>query len=186
MDGEAFDAEVAAGWALAGEGGEAAENAVLGHFREMAGRYAAEPRMAFHLASALDFAGEEAAAIPLYEAAILADLPDDELAQALTQLGSSLRNVGRHADAVAVLSAARSRYPGDAAIAAFLALALSSAGHPVRAVRTLVATLVDEVDSPEVARYGRVLRLYAAGLGEPPGPGSGADSGEGPSEPARD
>jgi hypothetical protein len=79
---------------------------------------------AFERACAHDAAGEEAQAIPHYERALAGGLPAEVKPRAQLGLGSSLRNVGRVAEAVAVLEAAVREHPTDAALKSFLALAL--------------------------------------------------------------
>ena len=85
-------------------------------------------REAVEEAFAHDRAGREAEAIPCYEQALELGLPDALRQQALLGLGSSLRNVRRHADAVRVLEAAVAEYPDHGGLRFFLALARWSAG----------------------------------------------------------
>lgn len=82
----------------------------------------------YKLACACDREGREAAAIPLYVAALKAGLDGDDRAGALLGLGSSLRNVGRPRDAARLLAAACHAYPDHLAMRLFLALALHDAG----------------------------------------------------------
>jgi tetratricopeptide (TPR) repeat protein len=110
-----------------------------------------------------DREGLEAEAIPLYERAIEEGLTDDELASALLGLGSSLRNVGRHDDAVAILEDGCARFPDHAALRTFLALARWSRGEHAGSVRELVEALV-RADAPGMRRYERAIRGYAAEL----------------------
>ena len=63
-----------------------------------------DPRLMFEWASALDAGGHEAQAVAAYETALRGGLREPHRHQALIQLGSSLRVVGRPADAVSVLS----------------------------------------------------------------------------------
>ena len=76
----------------------------------------------------------------------------------MLQLGSSLRNVGRIDEAVALLEDARRDYPDFRPLRAFLALALNSAGRPEDALSELLNAIADEGD------YERSLRAYAAAL----------------------
>lgn len=102
-----------------------------------------------------DTAGREAQAIPLYEQALDAGLAGELRARCLLQLGSSLRNVGRTAEAVALLEDARTEFPQFRPLRAFLALALHSAGRDEDALRELLLTIADE------GEYERSLRAYA-------------------------
>ncbi|HET7568138.1 MAG TPA: tetratricopeptide repeat protein [Gaiellaceae bacterium] len=105
-----------------------------------------------------DSAGREEEAIPLYEQALAAGLAGELRARCLLQLGSSLRNVGRVDDAVALLAEARREFPDFRPLRAFLALALHSAGRDREALRELLETIADE------GQYERSLRGYAAEL----------------------
>lgn len=120
-----------------------------------------DPRAAYEYASAFDFAGREAEAAPLYERALAGGLEPDIERQATIQYASTLRNLDRAAEAVDLLRAAAARYPGDAAVTAFLALALSSAGNHPAAVRELLELVIDRVDDPSLRQYSRSLRAYA-------------------------
>jgi tetratricopeptide (TPR) repeat protein len=103
-----------------------------------------------------DSAGREDQAIPLYEQALAAGLGGELRARCLLQLGSSLRNVGRIEEAVALLQDARQEFPEFRPLRAFLALALHSAGRDGEALRELLETIADE------GEYERSLRAYAA------------------------
>jgi tetratricopeptide (TPR) repeat protein len=106
-----------------------------------------------------DTAGRAAQAIPLYEQALAAGLDGETRARCLLQLGSSLRNVGRIDESVALLQDARREFPTFRPLRAFLALALHSAGRDVEALRELLEAIADE------GEYERSLRAYAAELG---------------------
>ncbi|MCK6080715.1 tetratricopeptide repeat protein [Microbacterium sp. EYE_5] len=115
-----------------------------------------DARALFERASVEDFLGEEAAAIPLYRAALDAGLTSPLRSQAIIQLASSLRNVGDASGAIAVL---RRMPAGDAlagAAGGFRALALYDDDKPARALRTALDALAGEVPM-----YSRALRAYA-------------------------
>jgi tetratricopeptide (TPR) repeat protein len=118
---------------------------------------------AYERASAHDCEGREAEAIPHYREAIELGLGDDDLAGALLGLRSSLRHVGEAGEAVEVLAGACARFPENAALPAFYALALWSAGRQPEAVRTLLDALI-RFGPSEVAGYERALRLYTEEL----------------------
>lgn len=117
----------------------------------------------FELASAYDWVAREADAIPLYEAAIDVGLEGDRDRQARIQLGSSLRNVGRAEEAVAVLDDALRLYPGSAAVRCFLALALADAGEARRAAAVALDAALNAGDG-DLDEYRRPLERYAADL----------------------
>jgi len=92
----------------------------------------------FERASALDYAGHEAEAEPLYRAALAAGLDERRRRLAVIQLASTVRNLGRAAESVDLLRTEIARVgPRDElheARVAFLALALVDADQPVSAV----------------------------------------------------
>lgn len=105
-----------------------------------------------------DSAGREDEAIPLYEQALAAGLSGELRARCLLQLGSSLRNVDRVEEAVALLADARREFPDFRPLRAFFALALHSAGRDRDALRERLEAIADEGD------YAKSLRAYAAEL----------------------
>lgn len=100
----------------------------------------------FEEACAHDRAGREEAAIPCYREALAGGLADPLRPQALLGLGSSLRNVRRHSEAVEVLEGACAEYPAHAGLRMFHALALRSAGREREAFQALGRLVVDELD----------------------------------------
>ncbi len=111
----------------------------------------------FQQACACDREGREAEAIPHYERALARGLPPSERAGALLGLGSSLRNVGRHEDAARLLAAAVNEFPDDAALKAFLALALYSRHDEAAAMRALLDLVIAHAP---VGGYARALTEY--------------------------
>lgn len=112
---------------------------------------------AYRQACACDAQGLEAEAIPHYERALAAGLAPEDRRGALLGLGSSLRNVGRHPEAVQVLTAAVAEFPGYPALACFRALAEHTAGRPAAALATLLDVALAHVD---LDGYGRALAGY--------------------------
>lgn len=108
-----------------------------------------------------DRAGREEEAIPCYEEALELGLPDPLRQQALLGLGSSYRNVLRHADAIALLRGAVEEYPDDDALGVFLALALWSGGREREAMQSLGRVAVETAD---LRGYGRAASRYFAQL----------------------
>jgi tetratricopeptide (TPR) repeat protein len=118
-------------------------------------------RAAVEEAFAHDRAGREDEAIPCYERALELGLPDPLRQQALLGLGSSLRNVRRHGEAVKVLDAAVAEYPDHGGLRFFLALAHWSAGAEHEAMRVMGGLALDEAD---LRGYRRAAELYLSEL----------------------
>lgn len=118
----------------------------------------------FELASAHDGAGMAEEAATLYERAAAAGLAEvDEALDAHRQIqhASTLRNLGRLDEALAMLHAAPEHPEVGAARAAFIALTLHDAGRHSEALRVAIDALV-----PTMPLYRRALTEYAALLTE--------------------
>ena len=138
--------------------------ATIDHFCALVEQHPGDAYYLYEYAGAFDFAGREAEAAPLYEAAFAAGLNGDDLRRGLIQYGSTLRNLGRDDDAVAALRRADQEFPGQASVTAFLALALTSAGRGPEAVALLLNLALDRIPAEDLQRYQRALRAYAAEL----------------------
>jgi Tetratrico peptide repeat len=121
----------------------------------------ASPVGQFELACALDSTGHPERAVPLYRAALSVGLVGIRRRRANIQLASSLRNLGNPTEAAALLSAEVSADSNelDAAVQAFLALALADLGHEREALSVSLAAL-----STYLPRYNRSLARYASEL----------------------
>jgi hypothetical protein len=119
----------------------------------------------FELASANDSIGREAAAEPLYRRALAAGLPATQRRRATIQLASTLRNLGRHDESVALLVAERGMPSDDLddAVAAFLALSLTEVGRDREAAGLALTAL-----ARHLPRYTRSVTAYARELMEKP------------------
>ncbi|MCJ1715171.1 tetratricopeptide repeat protein [Curtobacterium sp. VKM Ac-2922] len=124
---------------------------------------------AFELGGACDSGGHEAEADVHYAAATAQGLDTADpvrAAQMVVQHASTLRNLGRVDEAIAMLDAAPEHPATGAAPRVFLALALHSAGRSDEALRVAI-----EAIEPTLPRYHRSVRAYAAALTEPADPG---------------
>lgn len=130
--------------------------------RLAAERPAGDARALFERAGSYDSAGREAEAEPLYRAALAAGLDAEFRPQAVIQLASTIRNLGKTEESIILLREEYERAePGgmrDAA-AAFYALALSSAGEERRAVAIALDAL-----APHLPLYRRSVSEYASEL----------------------
>lgn len=156
MTGE-WDARVDAFWRTVED--MPADQVLPGMRRIVAERPADDPAAVYEWASAHDYLGREDAAIPLYEAALAQGLSGERRPQAVIQLASSLRNVGRAEEAVQLLQGlSTDPVTGDAA-QAFLALSQWSAGRPAEALQTALTAL-----SRTLPLYRRSIERSAAEL----------------------
>lgn len=118
-----------------------------------------DPRGPFELGGANDSAGNEDAAAELYERAIELGISGRSRAALDIQYASTLRNLGRTAEAVAVLERSERHPDLGAAPDAFLALALHSAGRSPEALAIAIEALI-----PFLPKYHRSLTGYAGEL----------------------
>jgi cyanophycin synthetase len=129
--------------------------------------HAAHPgdaRIAYELAGAHDSAGAEATAVPLYEEALSTGLREPHRHRAQLQLASSLRNLGRLEEALAVVDDVAARHPESLGAAAFRALVRHDTGGSTVALSELLASVAATSGDPDVVRYRRALTAYAAEL----------------------
>ncbi len=109
-------------------------------------------------AGALDSTGHSDLAVPLYQQALDLGLTGERRRQAVIQMASSLRNLGRADESVALLTDELNAGSDelDSAVRAFLALALVDVGREREAVSVAITALV-----PHLPRYQRSLANYA-------------------------
>jgi hypothetical protein len=158
-----FEAGLAAAWASIDSYEDDEEG-----FRALVDRLVADapPAVAaFERACAFDSTGHSDAAVPLYREALARGLAGYRRRRATIQLASSLRNLGRSAESVELLSAELAT-PVDAeaatledAVRGFLALALTDVGRAPEAVSLALTAL-----APHLPRYQRSLGAYARDL----------------------
>jgi len=120
---------------------------------------ASDGRAAFELAGMYDSMGFEVEAGAEYERALTLGLDEARHAQLAVQYGSTLRNLGRLDEAIAVLSAAPVHESTGSAPRVVLALALHSAGRKDEALRVAIEAQIDALP-----QYQRSMRAYAAAL----------------------
>lgn len=156
---ESLEREINLGTALLRSGDE---NGAIAYFSDLAQRNPGSGRVYFEYAGAYDYAGYEKNAISLYQTALRLGLEESYRKRALVQLGSSLRNLGKHDEAIDLLRDACKEFPDYAPLKIFYALALFSMGDKTAAFTTLLkATVLEDVDG-----YQRALRYYADEINE--------------------
>lgn len=112
----------------------------------------------FERAASLDSTGHSDLAVPLYRQALDLGLHGERRRRAVIQMASSLRNLGRASESVALLTAEQEVQSDDLddAVSAFLALALVDTGREREAVSLVLTAL-----SRHMTRYRRSLSNYA-------------------------
>ncbi|MET9495489.1 tetratricopeptide repeat protein [Streptomyces sp. NPDC006552] len=162
-----FEERIAAAWdTFDGHGDTEAAGA---EFRALidtvvAGLPDSSPVGPFERACAFDSTGHSDRAVPLYQEALRRGLTGYRGRRAKIQLASSLRNIGRAAEGVALLEPelTASSDELDDAVRACLALCLSSLGRDREGLSLVLGAL-----APHLPRYQRSMAAYARALVQP-------------------
>ncbi|GGR95073.1 hypothetical protein GCM10010252_37260 [Streptomyces aureoverticillatus] len=166
---EDWERRVAAAWGdIDAYGEDRAEE-----FRELIGKLAAElpadsPVAPFERACAYDSTGHSDKAVPLYQEALARGLTGYRRRRTVIQLSSSLRNLGRAEEGIALLTPELDAEHDelDDAVRATLALCLADAGRAREGVGLAVGAL-----ARHLPRYQRSMANYGRELAEPAEPG---------------
>ena len=118
-----------------------------------------DPLGLFEWASVHDFLGLEPEAISIYKQAVHSGLDGLKREKAVIQLASSLRNVGKPSEAVALLESATFSVVTEGAAKAFLALAHLDAGNPSKAMSLALLEFY-----PSGGLYEWSIKFYATDL----------------------
>lgn len=122
------------------------------------------PRVAYELAGAYDTAGDEARAATLYQEAMAGGLDGDVRRRCALQYGSTLRNLDRIEESLAVFAQARAEFPDSVSLGVFEALSLHADGQSNTAMARLMILLADHVHASEIDRYKPAIRGNAEHL----------------------
>ena len=111
-------------------------------------------------AYACDRVGREAEAVVHYDAAWALGVPAEARRGFLVGYGSTLRNVGRLDESVAILGEAVAADPDYTPYKVFLGLALHSYGHHAAATATLLAAILDLHGGARLDGFERAIGEY--------------------------
>ncbi|WP_445444228.1 tetratricopeptide repeat protein [Clavibacter sp. km3a] len=123
-----------------------------------------DARVLYEVGGAYDTAGEEARALDLYERAEAQGLAGDIRRRCYLQHGSTLRNLGRVDESLALFARARAEFPESSSLAVFEALTLHAAGRADAALARILLLVADRVPDPELQRYLPAIRGNAEHL----------------------
>jgi len=141
---------------------------VLPLAKALVAAYPQDARAQYAAACAHDRLGFERDAIRYYDEVFRLGVPADVRRGFYVGYGSTLRNVGRLDDAIAILGQAIADDPGYPAYGAFLALALGAAGHPRAALAAMLGCALDAARPDAFDGYERALTEYHRELLETP------------------
>lgn len=127
----------------------------------LTGEMPGDARALFELGAANDSCGNEQAAEPLYREALAIGLTGLRRRRAAIQLASTLRNLGRVRESIAMLEAEAERTSDelDDAVAAFLSLSMVADGRPREAAALTLTRL-----ATHLPRYQRSVIHYARAI----------------------
>jgi tetratricopeptide (TPR) repeat protein len=125
-----------------------------------------DPHVLYEVGGAYDTAGAEETAAGYYERALEAGLEGDTLRRCLLQYGSTLRNLDRFDESLAVLDRALGQFPESESVRVWHALSLHAAGRSDAAVAELMEVAADGIRTPDLQRYEAAIRGNAAYLRE--------------------
>lgn len=145
-------------------------DAALGMLLDLVRDMPEDPDVAYQLAWVHDRMGREREAIPHYERAISLGLSGEDLEGAVLSLGSSYRAAGDCERAAAVLRDGVARFPGNRAMAVFLAMALHDLREHAEATALLLRTIAATSCDTGIASYKAAISFYADSLHETPNP----------------
>lgn len=137
------------------------DDEAIAYFGVLLADYPDDPRSYYEYGGAFDSAGREHEALPLYQQALDKGLSGDYLPKLYLQWASTLRNVGQITEAISMLEMACGQYPERPSLKFFLALALESAGREHDALTILFELAIAHVDTADMKRYARSIRVYA-------------------------
>ncbi|MGO4602687.1 tetratricopeptide repeat protein [Terrabacter sp. 2YAF2] len=120
-----------------------------------------DPRLVFELAGAKDAMGDEHGAIGLYEEALAGGLREPHRHRAQLQLASSLRVVGRAAEAQGLVAEVLEARPHNTAALMLRALVQADLGQERQAVADLIRATLEATTDVDTQAYRRALRAYA-------------------------
>ena len=113
-----------------------------------------------------DSAGRPEEALVHYERALALGLREELVSRLFVQMGSTLRNLGRNDEAIALFEDGSARYPDDVALRLFRAFALATAGRDREALVDVLDLARTRIDAPEIDRYRRSLESYTRDLAD--------------------
>ncbi|GAA1598011.1 hypothetical protein GCM10009804_63160 [Kribbella hippodromi] len=129
----------------------------IAFFERLLAEHPDNPYVLYEVGGSYDTAGQEATAVGYYERA-LPGLSGETRRKCLLQYGSTLRNLGRYEESLAVFKAACAEFPESDSLRVFKALTLQAAGMPDKALATLLLVIADKVDTADLKRYEAAIR----------------------------
>ena len=112
----------------------------------------------YEVAGSYDTDGQEETALGYYRRAMAAGLEGRWLRQCYLQYGSTLRNLGRFDESLAVFDEGIALFPESESLGIFRALTLHAGGRASAALGAVLTVIADRFPTEEVQRYEAALR----------------------------
>jgi tetratricopeptide (TPR) repeat protein len=135
-------------------------------FEQLLTEHPGNARLIYEVGGAYDTDGQEQLALGYYSRALDLDLDRDMRRQCLLQCASTLRNLDRFDESLAMFDRAIAEFPDSPSLKVFKALTLHASGRANAAFALLLETTAEHVDSPEIARYEAAIRGNAEFVAE--------------------
>ncbi len=138
-------------------------------FEQLLREHPGNARLVYEVGGSYDTAGREELAVGHYARALELGLDGELRRRCLLQFASTLRNLGRVDESLAMFDEAIAQYPDAPSLRVFKALTLHAANRPNAAFASLLVKVADHLASPDIARYEAAIRgnaEYIDGLGD--------------------
>lgn len=129
-------------------------------FIDLANDFPENPLIHYHCAWSFDLLGQEAQAVPHYEAAIRLGLSGKELKAAYLGLGSTFRTLGEYEKSRAVFLDGINRFPENRALQPFYAMTLYNLREHQQAMEILLKCLVETTNNEAISSYKKAIEFY--------------------------
>lgn len=134
-------------------------------FQDLLSEHPDNARLVYEVGGSYDTAGQEQVAVGHYTRALELGLDGDLRRRCLLQFASTLRNLGRVDESLAMFDRAIAEFPDSPSLKVFKALTLHASDCANAAFALLLTTIADHLDSPEIARYEAAIRGNAEYVG---------------------
>jgi len=138
------------------------------YFRRLLEQHPENPAVLYEVGGSYDTDGQEDTAAGYYEQALAKGVSGDIRRRCLLQYGSTLRNLERYEDSLAIFAQGRAEFPDSDSLRVFEALSLHAAGQFHQAFGQLLLLVAERIDSPETVRYAAAIEGNARYLIELP------------------
>lgn len=121
-------------------------------------KFPEEAEVLYEVGGAFDTDGQETIAADYYQRALDAGLEGKWLRQCYLQYGSTLRNLGRFDESLALLKEGLALFPNSESLTVFKALTLQAMGDSAPALGSLLVLIADRLHTEEIMRYEAAIR----------------------------